>query len=305
MMRSDVSRITVEQNFASSPAVSSMDKKTREALLKLRQRFITEENFGLNHFEDGIGALLPDKSSPDWKTWSAHGNALMTAYEDIVKDGKPGEWPEPPLSSDVRSGPANALDGLDGQNERAAIRLQRKIDNSGVVPPEGQVRPVRTEKSIFARRIEQLQRDAKGKPGRKRDFLADECVIAGVDTARHRDGTTTEEKCTWCVGCDKKAAGHDANRIKNHAFDCQKIQAEWPELWALVDAERGGSALSVVLDQGNLSALPPVRKPAEAKADKSVKPLPTSSATAQSKGTLREYFTPTKISPERQAQIDL
>lgn len=132
------------------------------------------------------------------------------------------DWSQPPLSSEARVITAgNALDGLDGENKRAAVRLQRKIDNSGVVPPEGEVGPVRLAKSIFARRIDQLKKDAKGKSGRKRDFLADECVIAGKDIVHRKDGTTGEDKCTWCVACDRKSAGHDANRIKNHAYDCQ------------------------------------------------------------------------------------
>ncbi|KAF8145748.1 hypothetical protein K438DRAFT_2097157 [Mycena galopus ATCC 62051] len=125
-----------------------MDKSTQAGLLKLRQRFITEDSFGLNQFQDAVDAFFPDKSASDWKTWSAHGNALMNAYEIIVKDGKDGEWPEPPLSSDARIKPGNALDGLTDR--------------------------------------------AQGKPGRKRDFLANECVIIGTDTVRRSDGTTGE-----------------------------------------------------------------------------------------------------------------
>lgn len=71
-----------------------MDKGQQEALLKLRQRFITEEAFGLTEFDDGVNTVLPDQSSAEWQTWHAHGAALMTAWELIVKDGTDGEWPE-------------------------------------------------------------------------------------------------------------------------------------------------------------------------------------------------------------------
>ena len=90
-----------EENFAlSSKGIYSsvlsswaMDKSTQEALLKLRQRFITEDGFSGKDYVDGIDALLPDRSSSAWEKWTAHGNALLSAYETIVKDGKAGEWP--------------------------------------------------------------------------------------------------------------------------------------------------------------------------------------------------------------------
>jgi hypothetical protein len=71
-----------------------MDKATQEAFLKLRQRFITEDGFNGSQYQDGVDALLPDRSSLAWKTWTSHGNALSNAYEIIVIDGKSGEWPE-------------------------------------------------------------------------------------------------------------------------------------------------------------------------------------------------------------------
>ncbi|KAJ6506909.1 hypothetical protein C8R45DRAFT_923069 [Mycena sanguinolenta] len=95
--------------------------------------------------------------------------------------------------------------------------------------------PVRPAKSIFASRIEQRKKEATGKSGRKPNFLTDECVIAGKEIITRKDKTTGEEKYTWCIGCNRKAAGHDATRIKNHAFNCQKLQAECPALWALGD----------------------------------------------------------------------
>ncbi|KAF8158896.1 hypothetical protein K438DRAFT_1776808 [Mycena galopus ATCC 62051] len=52
-----------------------MDKSTQAGLLKLQQRFITEDTFGLNQFQDAVDAFFPDKSTSDWKTWSTHGNA--------------------------------------------------------------------------------------------------------------------------------------------------------------------------------------------------------------------------------------
>jgi hypothetical protein len=139
-----------------------MDMAIQHALLKLRQRFTNEDSFGGNDFQDGMDTLLPAHSSSDWTTRTAHGNALLTAYKDIVKDVKLGKWPEVRTSYSARRHaltyarimPGNALDSLDVGSRRAAIRLQRKIDGSGVAPAEGDIGPVRPAKSIFARRIE-------------------------------------------------------------------------------------------------------------------------------------------------------
>ncbi|KAJ6449302.1 hypothetical protein C8R47DRAFT_1084768 [Mycena vitilis] len=240
-----------------------MDPETQAALVKLHHRFIDEHDFKLNYFHEGLNQLLPDQASAEWKAWHAHGASLITAWEIIVKDGGAADWPLPPFSSETGSEP-NALDQLTGENERAVIRAQRKMDASGVLPAPGEVGPVRHAKSIFAQRIEDLEKEAKGKTGRRRDFLADECVIVGTHTVIRRAGKSEEDKCTYCVGCDRKAAGHDPTRIKSHAFQCQKLQAEWPELWALVNTERGGASLSTALEEGNTSALPtPEKLPAE------------------------------------------
>ncbi|KAF7344297.1 Zinc finger bed domain-containing protein 1-like [Mycena venus] len=75
----------------------------------------------------------------------------------------------------------------------------------------------------------------------------------------------------------------------------QKIQSEWKELWALVNEERGGASLSTALKEGKTSALPPLRKPLEAK----------TTALGGNTSSLHNYFTATKITQERQAQIDL
>ncbi|KAJ7909860.1 hypothetical protein B0H13DRAFT_1877267 [Mycena leptocephala] len=232
-----------------------------------------------------------------------HGAALITAWELIVKDGTAGEWPGPPLSSDARSTPGNALSQLDGPSRRDAERLRRALEDSGVLPADGEVGPVRHAKSIYARRIEKLKNAAKGRNGRKRDFLADECVIPGTASVTRKDGTTKEDPCTWCIACDKKTAGHDPVRIKTHAHQCQTLQAKYHDLWVLVDHERGGSSLSTALEEGNSSALPAVRKAVETPASQAI-PNPATSTPGASQG-IREYFTPTKIRRERQAQIDL
>lgn len=87
----------------------------------------------------------------------------------------------------------------------------------------------------------------------------------------------------------------------------QVVQAEWSELWALVDAERGGSSLSTALKTGNTSGLAPVRKPADTKTTAATTASGNTVLSESAKSTqgLLEYFTPTRISRERQAQIDL
>lgn len=187
------------------------------------------------------------------------------------------------------------------------------------MPADGEVGPVRHAKSIYARRIEKLRNAAKGKNGRKRDFLADECVITGTASVSRKDGTTKEDNCTWCIACTKKTAGHDPVRIKTHAHQCQvgpckfildsvliplqTLQAKYHDLWVLVDHERGGSSLSTALEEGNSNALPAVRKAVETPASQAV-PNPAVSTPGASQ-SIREYFAPTKITRERQAQIDL
>ncbi|KAJ6587391.1 hypothetical protein B0H10DRAFT_2221163 [Mycena sp. CBHHK59/15] len=88
-----------------------MEKATQDSLLQPRQRFITEEAFGINHIHDEIDRLLPDKASPASKSWSAHVTELITAYKRIqpskqaesgtetptaasagVQAGLPGDW---------------------------------------------------------------------------------------------------------------------------------------------------------------------------------------------------------------------
>ncbi|KAJ6563496.1 hypothetical protein B0H10DRAFT_2197823 [Mycena sp. CBHHK59/15] len=76
-----------------------MDNATQEALRRLRDRFIAEEDFGLPQFLGGIDALLPDQTAAASKIWKTHGTALRDAYEHIVKKGESIPWPEAPLSS--------------------------------------------------------------------------------------------------------------------------------------------------------------------------------------------------------------
>ncbi|KAJ6622587.1 hypothetical protein B0H10DRAFT_1944494 [Mycena sp. CBHHK59/15] len=264
----------------------SMDKGQQEALLKLHQRFITEEAFGLTEFDDRVNTVLPYQSSVEWQTWHAHVTALITAWELIVKDSTAGEWPE-----------------LNGESRHDTERLRCALEDSSVLPADGEVRPVCHAKSIYARCIKKLKNAAKGKNGHKRDFLADKCVIVGTASATRRDGTTKEDTCTWCIACDKKTVGHDPVRIKTHAHQCQTLQAKYHDLWILVDHERGGSSLSTALEEGNSNALPAVRKAVETPALQAV-PNPAASTPGASQG-IREYFAPTKITREHQAQIDL
>ncbi|KAJ7881642.1 hypothetical protein B0H13DRAFT_2345082 [Mycena leptocephala] len=217
------------------------------ALLQLRQRFIREKNFGLNHLQEGIDKILPDAASSEAQSWKAHVNALSDAGYEINRTYRGLMYPP---SSEIET--AQALQ-LDGAAKRAAIRSQRKLEASGVMPPDGEVGPVRPSKSIFARRIEQKAKDAKGKNGRRPDFLALECVIEGTDEVKHRNQTVSRDKCTWCTGCDKQTKGYDPTRVQNHAHMCQELQANWPELWALVDEERGGKSVSVALETGDTS----------------------------------------------------
>ncbi|KAJ6610259.1 hypothetical protein B0H10DRAFT_2225151 [Mycena sp. CBHHK59/15] len=71
-----------------------MDNATREALLRLRFRFVKEEDFGLPQFHEGIEALLPDQTAAASIAWKTHSTELIDAYERIVKKGESIPWPE-------------------------------------------------------------------------------------------------------------------------------------------------------------------------------------------------------------------
>ncbi|KAJ7271554.1 hypothetical protein C8J57DRAFT_1226139 [Mycena rebaudengoi] len=301
--------------YLASPHTQFMDKTTQLALLALRQRFITEEPFGLNHLRDGIASLLPDLKSKAWEVWDAHITELADAYEHIVRDSENIPWPEPPLYTDLSGQPVNAFDELDAGAKRDSVRAQRMLEASGVLPKDGDVGPVRSAKSIFVGRIAKRKQEFAGRNGRKPDFLADECVIPGTYIATKNNGVKKQEKCNWCIACDKKAAGHDPARIKNHAHTCEpepglierrsyRLRCRDCGLWSM--RKRGGSSLSVALETGDTQSLPPVRK----LANKEAPPVLGKAATpfqadTEASAGITDYFTPTKISRERQAQIDL
>ncbi|KAJ6570346.1 hypothetical protein B0H10DRAFT_1964756 [Mycena sp. CBHHK59/15] len=71
-----------------------MDNATREALLRLRDRFVKEEDFRLPQFHEGIEALLPDQTAATSIAWKTHSTELIDAYERIVKKGESIPWPE-------------------------------------------------------------------------------------------------------------------------------------------------------------------------------------------------------------------
>lgn len=66
-----------------------MDKEKQNALLALRQRFITESDLGLNRFLEGMRAILPHQSPVERKTWKDHANDLNEAWRLTVKEGNP------------------------------------------------------------------------------------------------------------------------------------------------------------------------------------------------------------------------
>ncbi|KAJ7142987.1 hypothetical protein C8R44DRAFT_974430 [Mycena epipterygia] len=169
-----------------SPALQFSWIVQQEALLKLRQQFIDVENFGINDIQDGIEKILPDQESASRKIWIAHVGDLNVAWERIVKGQESILWPEVHLFPRTPAAPANAFDQLKGAEQCAAVRAQRKLETSGFLPSEGNVEPIHSAKSIFAACIEQKQKQST--TGRKRDFLADECVIQGTQSVTRKNG---------------------------------------------------------------------------------------------------------------------
>jgi hypothetical protein len=70
-----------------------MDKTKQEKLLQERKSFIEEEGYGLNHLQDVIDKLLPDKCT-FWTAWTTHANELISAWERIKKAGEIVPWPD-------------------------------------------------------------------------------------------------------------------------------------------------------------------------------------------------------------------
>ncbi|KAJ6614391.1 hypothetical protein B0H10DRAFT_1950757 [Mycena sp. CBHHK59/15] len=228
--------------------------------------------------------------------WIAHVGDLNVTWERILKGGEIIPWPEPPFSVGTPGAPANTFDQLDGVEQHMAVWAQHRLDTalvhlglgssctscwvafskvSGVLPSKGIVGSICSTKSIFAAHIERKLKESM--TGHKHDFLAGGCVIPGTQTVTHKNRAIEDDKCTWRLV-----------HIKNHVHQCQKLQAEWHDPWASVDTERGGSSLSETLETASESA------------GSTVLQENTSSSTK-----IAEYFTPTKISPEWQAQIDL
>jgi hypothetical protein len=75
-------------------SAAAMAANKHAALLQLRQRFIREENFRLNHLQEGIDKILPDAASSEAQSWKAHVNALSDASYEINKEGKNVPWPD-------------------------------------------------------------------------------------------------------------------------------------------------------------------------------------------------------------------
>ncbi|KAJ7879787.1 hypothetical protein B0H14DRAFT_2566633 [Mycena olivaceomarginata] len=69
------------------------------------------------------------------------------------------------------------------------------------------------------------------------------------------------------------------------------VNSNWPELWVLVDEERGGKSVSVALETGDMSSLPALRKPSE--------PAVASTSKSKNPAPISEYFNPVKISIQR------
>ncbi|KAJ7853279.1 hypothetical protein B0H14DRAFT_2580442 [Mycena olivaceomarginata] len=273
------------------------------ALLIARSAYIDQPEYGIPDFRNVIEAHTPE-GSPERAEWLAHINPLTAAMrqeEDLPEP--PGTSPSVPAtrkrkSKNVAPTLAGALSEI-GQRH-AAIRAQRKLDMEGAAA-EGDIGPARAQSS-------------RSKiTGRKPDELADQLVIKEVEkNSKQKDVTVV-----YCLACDHRTAYHNPIRIKEHAVSCSALAEMFPSLYQTavkVSAERGNGngkplKLRTVRKEGSiLASVPSVAGTSEFGSEMDVDHPQTGMGgptTDPGTGGISQYYTPIKMTPARQAALDL
>ncbi|CAK5284615.1 unnamed protein product [Mycena citricolor] len=198
-----------------------------------------------------------------------------------------------------------ALGGTDTAKRHAQIRAQRILDLEGAAP-EGETGPSRTKNA------------EKKRAGAPRDTLVDDLVIEEVEILDNGKKKTW----TYCIACDDDPTPfRNPGRSRKHALDCKMLSKLFPKLYQRVcedNASRAKGNLPSVRTKKKQAAASPVTAatPMELDLDSEISAdedepsndnaTPESSGSAESKkGTIMEYFEPVKMTPARQAAIDL
>ncbi|KAJ7048477.1 hypothetical protein C8F01DRAFT_1379928 [Mycena amicta] len=158
----------------------------------------------------------------------------------------------------------------------AQIRAQRKIELDGG-PAVG---PARSS-------------NVKAK-GRKRDTstLVDDLIIQEEEPSASGDKMVP---VVYCIGCDLRNAQRNPKRIKSHAIGCSKIQANFPSLYKKLIAE----------SSSNLKLMPRTKQTTTNHRWIPISRMLKWGDAAPTQGKINEYFEPVKMTPMRQAAIDL
>ncbi|KAJ7051284.1 hypothetical protein C8F01DRAFT_1339663 [Mycena amicta] len=163
----------------------------------------------------------------------------------------------------------------------AQIRAQRKIELDGG-PAVG---PARSS-------------NVKAK-GRKRDTstLVDDLIIQEEEPSASGDKMVP---VVYCIGCDLRNAQRNPKRIKSHAIGCSKIQANFPSLYKKLIAESSSNLKSETAHKAQAGRHHDDEPPLDPD-------LPDAEVgdAAPTQGKINEYFEPVKMTPMRQAAIDL
>ncbi|KAK7029203.1 hypothetical protein R3P38DRAFT_3516264 [Favolaschia claudopus] len=262
------------------------------ALLVARETFIEEETYKIPDFKDVVETHTVE-GTPERVAWDAH----ILALTDALEDNKP--IPEAPGSTSTaasagsgkkkKASPAAGAAESEQQKRHTQIRFQRKLDLEGA-PAAGEVGPARVPKQQV---------------GRKRDTLVDDLIIEETELGKK----DKEIIVVYCIACDNRTAYRNPARIKEHALQCPEVASLFPTVYAKLvqaNADRGNGAVPPpkvrTKQKGGIvpgNSLPEMEVD-EPRADSS-----RPSVDGSGSSTVKEYFSPLKMTDARQALLDL
>ncbi|KAJ7330478.1 hypothetical protein DFH08DRAFT_1022764 [Mycena albidolilacea] len=262
-------------------------------LLTARTAFIEQADYSIPDWVNVVD-LQTAEGTEERAAWSAH----ITAVTDVIEGKK--TIPEPPgvapatVDPKRKRGKAKQVTltrvPTEKQLQHEKIRAQRILDLEGAAPA-GDVGPSRGKTA-----------------GRRRDTLADDLVI--VEGEENKKGELSE--AVYCIACDTRAQFRNPQRIKEHAVTCAKLAEIFPKLYQKVVVEcaergRGDGKTLKLRTKTKLSAAAPAPA-ADAKSDQGVEMEVDTSVNdsgTSAKPSIKEYYTPVKMTPARQAMLDL
>ncbi|CAK5263387.1 unnamed protein product, partial [Mycena citricolor] len=298
-----------------------LSKEDLGSLITARTTFIEHDNYSVVHFNNAID-LHTALGSAERAAWVSHVDEIMLATEQgNTPPPAPGVAPKARQTKKTKAPKQNLANVLSDTHSKMsaahqAIRAQRILEIEGAAL-EGSVGPARTPKK---------------RPGRPRNELADLLVITEMGTSK----TGKDRAETYCIACGDHEKWRNNMRIRKHAaLECTELSKYFPTLYQQVQEEHnekanGKGPLPKVRTKQKIAAVSPIPAPGAGTSvppssaselmavddvtdAESVKILDTAEGSVVDeeedvplkKGTLREYFTPIKMTETRQAAIDL